>query len=319
MEENYLARWLDGTLEGEELIEFQKSPEYESFERIKAATEDLKVDVVYREGDIWEAIRDRHSQRSALPEADLNSKTDSPVRRLYTRTSFLRIAASVALLLGVSYFVFRNGETRLNTGNAEREMAQLPDQSKVTLNAGSSLSFSASQWETKRQVELEGEAFFDVAKGKKFTVRTPLGEIAVLGTQFDVLQRGDFFRVQCFEGKVSVSYLGAEYVLQPGQTFQVVKGEDIWQFQHKHQASEWITDHSDFRSVPLEYVIGELARQYNVKVELNQVPVDKKFTGSFRHDDLRQALEYISKPTKLTYTIEKGIVRLYGASDEPEN
>ena len=73
-------------------------------------------------------------------------------------------------------------------------------------SAGSELNYNASKWGEKRELELKGEAFFDVEKGKRFDVNTELGKISVLGTEFNVLSRDSIFKVSCYEGLVQVTY-----------------------------------------------------------------------------------------------------------------
>lgn len=324
MEENYLAKWLDGQLHGEELRKFEESEEFDLYQRIKSATEELEVEADFHEQEVWQAVRSSvRDRRNAAQDTDIpeqssyNMGEEARVRPLWGRRSVLRIAAAVAALFALSYFWLLPKETQISAGLGEREIALLPDQSRVTLNAESHIQFNASDWEQERSIELKGQAFFDVEKGQKFTVRTPMGEVSVLGTEFDVLQREHLFRVYCYEGRVSVRHQGAEYILTQGQSFQVIEGEGVWRFDHGQQQASWLENTSTFRSLPLGFVLEELGRQYDVEVILEEgVPVDKRFTGSFRHDNLRLALDFISMPTKLTYTIEKGQVRIYGANGQ---
>ena len=83
--------------------------------------------------------------------------------------------------------------------------ASLPDNSEVEINPASTIEFNKKRWSDNREVALEGEAFFDVEKGEKFTVVTSLGKVEVLGTEFNVRARGGEFEVDCFEGRVKVA------------------------------------------------------------------------------------------------------------------
>jgi len=313
VEDYYLAKWLAGELRGEELEKFEASEDFAAYLKIKAATEGLRMEAQFRKDEVWNRVKESRSATETT-----FSGNDSPVRPLYARRSFISMAASIAILLGVSYFLLLPRDTRVTAGAAERELAVLPDLSEVTLNAGTEISFRKKDWNETRSVSLQGQAFFDVESGQKFTVETSMGRVTVLGTEFDVMQRDGLFRVDCFEGRVSVSYQGNEYLLTPGRSLQVLAGEGVWEFDHNRPAPAWMEKESTFRSVPLGIVLKELEQQYKVRVITENVPADKRFTGTFRHDNIRQALDFITAPTKLTYVIEKGQVRLYGATDTGE-
>ena len=70
----------------------------------------------------------------------------------------------------------------------------------MKLNELSQLEYNASKWDENRSLELKGEAFFDVEKGKRFDVTTEFGNVSVLGTEFNVLSRDSIFKVSCYEG-----------------------------------------------------------------------------------------------------------------------
>lgn len=319
VKDNYLAKWLDGQLDGEDLREFEASEEFAAYQRIAAATEELEIEATFKKEEIWNSLLDQKLRKAGAgdqPVIPLDREVNKAEDSRWNRSRFLKIAASVAILLSVGYFLLMDGSTRITTGAGERELALLPDQSRVTLNAESRIAYNEGKWEEARRLELHGEAFFDVQKGQKFTVQTGMGEVTVLGTQFDVAQREDFFRVICFEGKVAVTYRNNDFVLLPGDSFQVLDGEGALQYKHEQTAPGWMSNRSDFRSVPLGKVLDEIERQYNIRIIREAVPEDKKFTGSFRHDNLKQALEYIAKPSRLDFTIDKGQVRLYGATGQ---
>ena len=120
--------------------------------------------------------------------------------------------------MGGSYY-FTSLDSITTTDLAEHTEVYLPDSSQVILNAESKISFNKKTWDENRNVTLEGEAFFKVAKGKRFTVATESGIITVLGTQFNVENRKNFFEVTCYEGLVSVTYNNKETKLAAGTSF----------------------------------------------------------------------------------------------------
>ena len=63
-----------------------------------------------------------------------------------------------------------------------------------------------------------------MAKGRKFTVNTTQGQVMVLGTQFNVENRGNFFEVSCYEGLVQVMFKDQTIKLPAGSSFLVMDG-----------------------------------------------------------------------------------------------
>ena len=167
------------------------------------------------------------------------------------------------------------------------------------------------QWKNKREVQLDGEAFFKVAKGKRFTVSTSSGSVSVLGTQFNVENRNGFFEVTCYEGLVSVLYNEKETKLPAGTSFVVISGEIQDSPKPKTLQPSWMRNESSFVSIPLKYVFDELERQYNVEVNTQNVDLNQLFTGTFSNTDLKIALESISTPSQISYKLGEDNVLFY--------
>jgi hypothetical protein len=127
-------------------------------------------------------------------------------------------AAVLALFVCVSsamYFYTKTFETSL----AQQTEVLLPDHSKVTVYAESSLSYKPWLWMFSRTVKLEGEGLFDVQKGEKFEVISPKGKTMVLGTQFTIYARNSAYVVTCLSGKVKAVEMSMqnEAVITGGQ------------------------------------------------------------------------------------------------------
>ena len=171
----------------------------------------------------------------------------------------------MVVLLTSAYFLFFNNVTSFETQIAQTKSVTLPDSSEVILNSASKLSFNEKKWADKRALTLEGEAFFKAQKGQTFSVNTTAGVVTVLGTQFNVKERKNYFEVNCYEGLVSVTYNNETIKLPRGKTFQVINGiiENVEDF--NTQNPSWIQQESSFNKIPLDQVIAELERQYDIK------------------------------------------------------
>jgi ferric-dicitrate binding protein FerR (iron transport regulator) len=299
MQENYLAKWLNNELSGEELETFQKSEAYATYMKIKEASASLEAPT-YDMEKAWKAIQSSRTEK--VPK----------VISLAPFKAFLRIAAVVAILLAGAYFYSTLLDKTISTPYAQTKEIVLPDASEVLLNADSKISYSKSNWDEARELSLEGEAFFKVAKGKKFTVKTTTGAVTVLGTQFNVAQREDFFQVTCYEGLVRVYFNGKETQLAAGNAMVSYNGEVFLSEVTQNSQPSWMNNESSFKSIPLKYVLSEFERQHNITVEYQNLDINQLFSGSFSNTNMELALKSITVPLQITYTLEGKKVLFYG-------
>lgn len=205
--------------------------------------------------------------------------------------------SSVAAILIVSLILFST--TSYQSKSGETIDVVLPDGSKVVLNENSSLSYNRILWSISRKVEMNGEAFFVVEKGKKFTVNTNYGNIEVLGTEFNVFSRVTLFEVLCYSGKVAV-ISGDTAVIRMGES--VTKQDNkliLTEVKLVGEQPEWIDRYYKFEAIPLSFVVSELSKNLNITIELD-VKNDYLYTGKFLkeigQDDMMQI---ISSPFNL--------------------
>jgi len=298
MQENYLAKWLNNELTEAELSEFKKSDEYASYQKIIEASKSLETP----EFDVEKALTDIKNKQH---NKEVKVVKLNPIKKL------IQVAAAIAVIVGVAYFYINSLNEIVTTQYAERTEITLPDNSEVVLNADSKVSYSKKNWDNNRNIDLEGEAYFKVAKGKRFTVVTEAGNISVLGTQFNVTQRDGIFKVTCFEGLVSVLFNNKETKLPAGTSFLVVNGQIKDTNAPNTTEPSWINNESSFKSIPLSYVFEELKRQYNVTIQTKNIDTTKLFTGSFSNTDINIALKSISIPAQIKFNLEGNKVLFY--------
>lgn len=302
--EDKIKRWLAGELSDAERKEFESSKEFSEVDRMLKALESFKAP----EYDV-------EVQYSKLSEKVIHQpKTIS----LYSRISpVLRIAAIFIVALTVGYFAYN----QLSSGLKGQEWVValdeilLPDSSVVLLNAESKIRFSHKQWNKERNVELMGEAFFKVKKGSTFHVISTQGTVSVLGTEFGVKDRNNYYEVICYSGKVEVNAPQTTIILEPHSVFRIINGKEERLDVSETYEPAWIKGESSFSSVPLFLVLNELERQYQVKVESNNIELNHLFTGSFTHTDLNLALESITIPVGLNYEIKENEIVIFLESE----
>jgi len=226
------------------------------------------------------------------------------------KTLFFRIASVIVIGLGLYFGFLKEYNTSVTTQISEKIMVTLPDNSTVHLNTKSSIVYNKEKWENQRSVTLQGEAFFKVFKGKKFKVHTTTGIITVIGTQFNVKQRDNYFEVACYEGLVQVYYNNQITKLPAGHIIRIIDNI-ITKIKSIEPTPDWIKNKSSFVSVPYFQIIKELERHYDIKVTLKNIDQTTLFTGNFVHSDIEMALRSITIPMRLRYTIKNKDVILY--------
>ena len=138
---------------------------------------------------VWNSISD-HVIQAVLHKINTVQPKTNWAKQL------IKIAAILAISFSVYYYT-TTLDTTITTLAAQKTTIDLPDASHVSLNALSSLTFNKKDWDDERDITLNGEAYFKVAKGERFTVNTSSGIVTVLGTQFNIKQRDNLFEVVC--------------------------------------------------------------------------------------------------------------------------
>lgn len=303
MQENYLAKWINNELSEAELTEFKKSDAYASYQKILDASANLEAPE-FNEAAALMAVNNKRTLQ------------ETKVVQLNPFKNFMKVAAAAAILVMGSYFYLNTLDQKVGTLYAENKELVLPDTSKVILNADSQLTYSEKKWDEQRNVNLSGEAFFKVAKGKRFTVATDAGTVAVLGTQFNVENREGFFEVTCFEGLVSVTFNGKETKLPAGSSFMAINGQIIESQPTTAVEPSWVNAESAFKSIPLKYVLQEFERQHNLEIETKDIDTEQLYTGSFSNTDTNLALKSISVPSQIKFKLEGNKVLFYAEKAE---
>ncbi|MFD1015540.1 FecR family protein [Winogradskyella rapida] len=297
--ERDILKWFNDEISSEEIKRLYPDEDFSVLEKSRFYTKQFSLPELDEEKALAD-FKARQKQNKPAKVVPLNFRT------------FLKVAAVLAVMLGLSYALFFNeASVSYSTEIAQTETFNLPDDSEVILNAKSELKFNKKTWASNRSLNLDGEAFFKVTKGKTFTVETSAGAVQVLGTQFNVKEREDYFEVTCYEGSVSVTHHNKETILTPGKTFRVVKGEVMAVTEVTAKNPAWIIKESSFNNVPLWQVIDELEIQYGITILANTVDTSQLYTGSFTHNDKNIALQSVTIPLKLSYKIKGNTVEFY--------
>lgn len=303
MEKDYLLhKWLNNEATPGELEQLKTVPEYASYIQIAAASSHFEIPKMDSEAN-FKAI----------------SNNIKPVRLLEkpnTFSNFWKVAAIFVFVLA-GYYYTTTTDTSIETEIAQTNTFSLPDDSEVVLNAGSKITYNKKNWANQRELSLDGEAYFKVTKGNKFSVKTLEGTVTVLGTQFNVFARDGFFEVACYEGLVSVAINGTLLKVPAGSKIQIENGTLVINETIQNPSPVWLANESSFENAPLSVVLKELERQYPIKVTSEKVVSEHRFSGTFTHENLDLALKAICEPLHLNYKTNKnGTVNIHAKISE---
>jgi ferric-dicitrate binding protein FerR (iron transport regulator) len=294
-----LHKWVEGTITEEELEIFKSRPEYPSLVELYKNTESLSAPDFEKEAVLFDIL--------SQPKNKL--RIEKTGRRVFL-SSWMKYAVAAVLVLMAGFFLWQYNQVDVVNGTSytmaagESMEALLPDESIFYLNAESELSYDEKNWETNRTLSLKGEAFFEVKKGSTFTVETPHGKVQVLGTKFNVWSRNKLLEVKCQSGKVAVYDVDGNKIdeLNPSDAIRISSGKAPEKWTDSSVAS-WREGISKFRDVPLEIVLEELERQYDVEVKTGSINTEDIISCNFQHENLELALKTILSPLNIKYAI----------------
>lgn len=193
----------------------------------------------------------------------------------------------------------------------------LPDETRVTLNSGSSIDMAVSYGKGLRQVTLHGEGFFEVTHNQQvpFIVQAKNSKVQVYGTTFNISAYGQDAAVKTtlVSGSVSVGAGKDTQLIKPGQQALVQANADIQILKNPDMQSAlaWREGYFRFRESSIAEIMHELAKWYPI----SEVQIDKgledKFTGSFRRTkQLKDVLDGIEQVSNLTFQMQEGRIRV---------
>ena len=195
----------------------------------------------------------------------------------------------------------------------KRSTITLSDGTKVWLNSGSTLIFPPAFQGKSREVQLIGEAFFDVThnKEKPFYVKTDAFKMKVYGTRFDIqaYKQDNASSVILVEGKVSMTSnddaKATEVFLTPNQRATIVDGHhniEIDKVENPEIYTSWTEGYLIFTNEDITHVLKVVSRYYNVDINVaTTINVDKIYGKLDLKEDLDKVLDGISFISKTKY------------------
>lgn len=271
----------------------------------------------------------------------VSQQLETPVIAMPHRRHWLKwavAAVSIGIIVSAVYLgmqrtpdaalAVKNPHTEVSTRHGSRSKIELPDGTKVWLNAGSRLTYADDFSNSHREVNLNGEAYFDVVTdpAHPLVVHTPAMSITVLGTRFDVraYKEDVYAEATLVNGKISVALPGSKpVVLEPLQQFRVdqlgrtqttvadvasvAKPTAVPQPHIPDSvltATAWVRNELQFKKEPFDDVMRRLERWYNVSIVVQQPGLHSELvSGSFTTETVTQALKALQYTTNFRYSM----------------
>ncbi len=279
-----------------------------------------------------------HSQNEEKPPAQLVDTQFQQDIAPGTNKAFLTLANGTKLSLtdandgelakqaGISIVKTEDGQLVYNirggaTGNDEAPLfntietprggqyqINLPDGSRIWLNAGSSLRYPVVFAGTERKVELKGEAYFEIAadKTKPFKVVSNNQVVEVLGTHFNInsYQEEGAIKTSLIEGRVKIRSGNNSVTLKPGQQALVnhtilVAEADV------SESVAWKNGKTQFSNADIRTIMRMLSRWYDVEVKYQGEMIVTGFGGSVsRSNNISEILKLLELTGDVHFKIE---------------
>jgi transmembrane sensor len=248
--------------------------------------------------EAWERLQSKIATNTKIIEIPKGKKV--------TMLHYISSAAAVMLaMLGIWQFILRTPVKDVIALKGQHIEYQMPDGSRISLNAESKISYNKRNFGKNRNVSMEGEAFFSIHKGSTFTINTKQADIRILGTSFNVYARETSFKVSCVTGMILVTSGKQSYIIKPGE-YAMVKENVLTKNIEKNikTVANWRNGEFNFENSPLNLVFEEMARQFNVNFVIPKM--DERFIEcNFTNKNLVEALDIVCNPMGLTYEIGK--------------
>lgn len=330
-----IAKYFSGELAGEELSRLsgwlESDPgNRELFRQYQATWELIEKHRIITMTDAdqeWSRFNEKFRKPADVPLKESDAGKTMVKKGILVRMNVNRmsVAAAVMILLVAGFFLARYiaspSKITITAEATGRELI-LPDGSGVSLYAGSSITYPEQFEKEKRQVELQGEAYFTVThdKSKPFIMASGNKRVEVLGTRFNVNTRAasGAMEVILTSGRVSVYFNKKpenSVVLAPGEKAVLDEAENniLKTANNDPNYMSWKTKVLVFENEPLSKVVSTLEHTYQASIVLKDPRLkDCRVTASFNDQSLQSVLLVLKETLGLRVAEHGGVTEISG-------
>ncbi len=270
---------------------------------------------------VHHTINLNQSKRIGEKQHNLSGKTVRIVR-LLSRVAAVLMLPVLTLYIYIQFFQSDRFDYLSDSSKYEvvappnsRTQFELADGTVVWLNQGSKLIYPHHFYGSTRSVQLDGEAYFEVATNKEIPFVVYSGNLAVkaVGTAFNVKSFSEDvkFETSLESGRVIIlngprDNAGEVCEMKPGERFVFDENTNKYTLKQEDLTAyvSWKEGKLVFRENPMNEVVERLSRWYNVEIELEDPGLEYlTFTATFVDEPLEQVLEMMESIAPITYTI----------------
>jgi len=269
--------------------------------------------------EYWDAgiSFNRQQDNNAFVSKVLDKIDFQPVgHSVFIRKMYFRIASAAAILFFLATcslaYLYTVSPRQFYTYSAQDNTADyiLEDGTKVKLNKNSSITFQSDYGDTRREVELKGEAFFKVSKDKKrpFCVETFGTKTEVLGTSFNVKSLPETGEVitTLVEGSVRFAAKDCAVLLHPGEEIVYNTKTHEYQFQYTdiQYNTSWTTGRIKYSGIRFGDLILKLEQIYDLKINLSDRRIANRIVSAsiLTTEPIEDVLEAFEKELGFRFT-----------------
>lgn len=318
-----LEDWLSESNENSKILH--------SVSQIWKASEDKSQDILIQELNLeedWKSISDHintsdeEQKKARILKFKRLRKRQQFVSR-FMKVAILVLVAVASGLLTLQYApapqekVYDPVFNEIITSAGERARIDLGDGSKVTLNSASKLIMPETFSQKTREVELQGQAFFDIEsdRNRPFLIHTQTGVIEVVGTSFDVrsYSEDDLIEVVVREGTVEISQQAEpeqKLIVNEGYKGSIVVSENRLNLKWVDDLDSyfgWLEGRLVFREDPLHNVFRQIERIYDVEISYvgtDDSILEKEFSADLKTRSVREVMDVLKMAMDIEYEIE---------------
>lgn len=334
-----IVRYLDGAMDEADSIKLEtwlsesieNRRSLHSVSQIWKASEDRSQDTLIKELNLekdWERISNHISQTDVTEKKARVLKFKRLSKRHQLFSNLIKVAALLLVAITSGFLTLKYAPLQqmkdyepvfneIQTSAAQRARVELGDGSKVMLNAESKLIMPETFSQKSREVELQGQAFFDIQpdKNRPFRIKSQSGVIEVVGTSFDVRSYSgeELIEVIVREGTVEVSkqynpeqklivkegYMGSILVSENEMNLMLVEDLDSY--------FSWMEGRLVFKNDPLEKVFMHMERIYDIEVVYSGTDksiLEKQFSADLKTRSVKEVMSVIKMAMDIDFELD---------------
>lgn len=307
-----VKKYMEGSASEEEmhkLLQWLEQNNLAEFEHIK---NEWKANLEQAETPLKTLIELDRFKSNMLKDDQLRIRKTSFLQNIYKYAAILFLFLAIGSVIFYPFISDKNRELQYSTvfaDNGQVSKSMLPDGTMIWLNSGSSIKYNTNFGVDNRNVELEGQAFFDVTKNEKLPMIVSCDQInvKVLGTQFtaESYSESENINVVLVEGSVELRAKNnrkAFAKMKPDQRLVYNKNDrkyEILKVETKNYTG-WKEGVIQFYNQPLKKVVLKLCKRYNQEIVLDKKLENYEVTFSIRNEELSDVMNLILAITPAT-------------------